>query len=50
MRGDILLALGEQQAATFNFIQAAEFYPENAEIEFRLAGLYFQLLETEKAT
>lgn len=50
VRGDILLALGEQQAATFNFIQAAEFYPENAEIEFRLAGLYFQLLETEKAT
>ena len=50
VRGDILLALGEQQAATFNFIQAAEFYPENAEIEFRLAGLYFQLIETEKAT
>ncbi|WP_452224154.1 tetratricopeptide repeat protein [Lacinutrix chionoecetis] len=50
VRGDILAELGEPEAATFNLIQAAEFYPENAEIEFRLAGLYFQLLETEKAT
>lgn len=50
IRSDILVKLGEREAATFNLIQAAEFYPENAEIEFRLAGLYFQLLETEKAT
>ncbi|MEJ6793028.1 MAG: tetratricopeptide repeat protein [Lacinutrix sp.] len=50
IRGDILSQLGEQEAALSNFIQAAEFYPENAEIEFRLAGLYFQLLEIEKAT
>ncbi len=49
VRGDLLAELGEPEAASFNFIQAAEFYPENAEIEFRLAGLYFQLLETEKA-
>jgi len=49
VRGDLLAELGEPEAATFNLIQAAEFYPENAEIEFRLAGLYFQLLETEKA-
>lgn len=50
IRGDLLNELGEPEAATFNLIQAAEFYPENAEIEFRLAGLYFTLLETEKAT
>ena len=50
IRTDILSKLGEQESATFNLIQAAEFYPENAEIEFRLAGLYFQLLEIEKAT
>ena len=27
-----------------------EFYPENAEIEFRIAGIYFLLHENEKAT
>lgn len=42
--------LGEPEAATFNLIQAAEFFPENAEIEFRLAGLYYSLLESEKVT
>ena len=50
VRADLLTELGEPEAATFNLIQAQDFYPENAEIEFRLAGLYFQLLETEKAT
>ncbi len=50
IRGDLLTELGEPEAATFNLIQAAEFYPENAEIEFRLAGLYFMLHETEKAS
>jgi tetratricopeptide (TPR) repeat protein len=44
-RGDILIKLGEPEAAIFNFEQAAEFYPENAEIEYRLAGLYFSLNE-----
>lgn len=50
VRGDLLTQLGEPEAATFNLIQAAEFYPENAEIEFRLAGLYFSLHEPEKAS
>lgn len=50
IRTDLLLKLGESETAIFNLIQAAEFYPENSEIEFRLAGLYFQLLETEKAS
>ncbi len=47
-RGDILLKLGEPQAAIFNFEQAIEFYPENAEIEYRLGGLYFSILEIDK--
>lgn len=47
-RSDILIHLGEYEAAILNLIQAAEFYPETAEIEFRLAGLHFTLLEKEK--
>jgi tetratricopeptide (TPR) repeat protein len=49
-RGDLLIKLGEPQAAIFNFEQAAEFYSENAEIEYRLAGLYFSLNEIDKGT
>lgn len=49
-RGDLLIKLGEPQAAIYNFEQAVEFYPENAEIEFRLAGLYFSLNEKSKGT
>ncbi|PIB30242.1 hypothetical protein BFP78_14425 [Gaetbulibacter sp. 5U11] len=49
-RADILIQLGEPEAASLNLIQAAEFYPEDAEIEFRLAGIYYSLLETEKAS
>jgi len=48
IRGDILIKIGEPEAAVYNFLQASEFYAENAEIEFRLAGLYFTLNETEK--
>ncbi|HLV14970.1 MAG TPA: tetratricopeptide repeat protein [Xanthomarina sp.] len=48
VRGDILLKLGEPESAILNFLQASEFYPENAEIEYRLAGLYFSLNESEK--
>ena len=48
-RSDILIHLGEFEASVYNLIQAAEFYPETAEIEFRLAGLYFTLLQSEKA-
>ncbi len=42
-RSDLLTDLGENEAAVQNLIQAMEFYPENAEIEFRLAGLYYML-------
>ncbi len=48
-RCDILLELGEYDAAINNLLQAAEFYPENVEIEYRLAGLYYNMLEDTKA-
>lgn len=47
-RSDILTALGEYQAAIFNLLQTTEFYPENAEIEYRLAGLYFTIHQDEE--
>jgi tetratricopeptide (TPR) repeat protein len=47
-RCDILIQLGEFDAAINNLMQAIEFYPENAEIEYRLAGLYYTLLEPNK--
>ena len=47
-RGDILTNLGEFEAAINNFNQALEFYAENAEVEYRLSGLYYTLNEREK--
>ncbi|WP_347372825.1 tetratricopeptide repeat protein [Aequorivita sp. Q41] len=47
-RGDILTNLGEYEAAVNNFNQALEFYPQHAEIEYRLSGLYFTLSESDK--
>ncbi len=47
-RNDILMQLGEYNAATTNLFQAAEFYPECAEIEFRLAGLFYRNNEERK--
>ncbi|MGB0896707.1 MAG: tetratricopeptide repeat protein [Flavobacteriaceae bacterium] len=47
-RADILLCLGEHEAAIQNLLQGLEFYPNNAEIEYRLAGLYYLLNEFEK--
>lgn len=49
-RTDILIQIGELDAASLNLIQATEFYPENAEIEFRLTGIYYKVLETEKGS
>lgn len=49
-RGDLLIKLGEPEAAVYNFEQAIEFHPENAELEYRLAGLYFSLHENDKGT
>ena len=47
-RCDILIKLGEYEAAVKNLFQAAEFYPECAEIEYRLAGVYYYLAEDIK--
>ena len=40
-RADVLLKIGEYESSINNLLQASEFYPENAEIEFRLSGLYY---------
>ncbi|WP_412984333.1 tetratricopeptide repeat protein [Pontimicrobium sp. IMCC45349] len=48
-RGDILIKLGEIEAAKLNFVQTAEFYPDNEEVEYRLAGLNFLLNIPEEA-
>jgi len=42
------LKLGEHQTATNTLFQALEFYPENAEIEYRLAGLFYHNIEYGK--
>lgn len=47
-RSDLLITLGAYQTSIFNLIQAAEFYPENTEIEYRLSGLYFAIHQIEK--
>ncbi|QIE58012.1 tetratricopeptide repeat protein [Rasiella rasia] len=48
-RTDLLIKLGEFQSAVSNLFQATEFYPDNVEIEFRLAGLFYILKEGRKA-
>ncbi|MGB1268517.1 MAG: tetratricopeptide repeat protein [Flavobacteriaceae bacterium] len=47
-RADVLLILGEKEAAIQNLLQGLEFHPEDAEIEFRLAGIYYLLNAIEK--
>jgi len=47
-RTDVLITLGDHDAAIFNLLQASEFYPENAEVEYRLAGLYFTVHQPEE--
>lgn len=47
-RCDILIDLGEYEAALQNLLQAVEFYPETAEVEYRMAGLYFMLQKQEQ--
>lgn len=48
-RGDILIKLGELEAAKYNFIQAIEHHPNSEELEFRVSGICFNLNETETA-
>ena len=40
-RADILIKIGETEAAIIALSQALEFYPESAEVFFRLAGINF---------
>ena len=47
-RCDILVSLGEYETAINNLMQAEEFYPDTAEIEYRFSGLYFMLNEGDK--
>ncbi len=47
---DILQYLGEFDNAVLTLLQAADYFPEEYEIEYRLAGLNFMLKENEKGT
>lgn len=47
---DILQHLGEFDTAVLTLMQAAEYFPEEYEIEYRLAGLNFLLKENEKGS
>lgn len=45
---DILLFLGEYESVVHTLLQAAEFFPQEYQIEYRLAGIYY-LLKNEKS-
>ena len=47
---DMLVYLGEYESGVQALLQAAEYFPEQADMSYRLAGLYFILHETEKAS
>ena len=46
---DILQFLGEFNSAIQTLLQATEYFPEENEIEYRLAGLYFMIQDKTKA-
>jgi len=46
---DTLHFLGEYDTAITTLLQACEYFPEEYEIEYRLAGLHFMLHENDKA-
>ena len=48
-RADILLALGEIDAIISNLNHGLEFYPEQVEMEYRLAGAYYKMHQDVKA-
>ncbi|SCX94851.1 Tetratricopeptide repeat-containing protein [Nonlabens sp. Hel1_33_55] len=48
-RADILLALGETEAVVSNLNHGLEFYPQQVEMEYRIAGAYYKLNENVKA-
>ena len=45
---DMMQNMGETNNAILTLIQAAEYFPEECEIEYRLAGLHLSLNEEEK--
>lgn len=47
---DLLQFLGEFDNAVSTLTQANEFFPDEYEIEYRLAGMFFMMGEKEKAT
>lgn len=47
---DILQFLGEFDSAILTLLQASEYFPEEYEVEYRLAGMYYMLNENEKGT
>jgi tetratricopeptide (TPR) repeat protein len=47
---DILQFLGEFDSAIQTLLQASEYFPEEYEVEYRLAGLYFLLADDKKGT
>jgi len=46
---DILQFLGEFETAIQTLLQASEYFPEENEVEYRLAGLYFMISDNIKA-
>lgn len=46
---DTLNFLGEYDTAVVTLLQAAEYFPEEYKVEYRLAGLYLMLHEEDKA-
>ncbi|TRX36922.1 tetratricopeptide repeat protein [Flavobacterium sp. ZT3R18] len=46
---DILQFLGEFESAIQTLLQASEYFPEDHEIEYRLAGLYYMISDNVKA-
>jgi tetratricopeptide (TPR) repeat protein len=47
---DVLVNLSEMDSAILTLLQASEYFPEEYEVEYRLAGLYFIQNETEKGS
>jgi tetratricopeptide (TPR) repeat protein len=45
---DTLQLLGENNAAINTLLQAAEYYTDEYQVEYRLAGLYFTMQESDK--
>jgi len=46
---DILQFLGEFDSAIQTLLQASEYFPEEYQVEYRLAGLYFMIHDDKKA-